>query len=330
MNTYDAVNSVVLQTPLNLECGTIWRGAIEQELNAIAKRIQQEIGPFPDMSTEKMTDLLSDELDLSAVKIEIANRYTDYFCNWLDETMEIDYGSSDLKFLRLKSVDFIHITAPIETINRLWAETDRGVMDDVLKELFHHWVRLVNFDASPLHGNSLSEWLAVTKWPENWDEVQLGLLLIAWIRTKGMFSRDVERLIYGQIAGAGIIRSIVNRNLDMDAVKCKLPGATRMEFDKDVVCEDDTKKKIERLAGSFMTDQHWVKNAVEWMQESLIGDNEDVIDLVASSVKLYQKMPQDEAEILHFLCSVKPFWNIIKAHAHKEAAREIEGDVFND
>jgi len=106
-----------------------------------------------------------------------------------------------------------------------------------------------------------------------------------------------------------------------------------MAFDEKVIFGDGRDKQIARIVGEYMTDRHWVENAIERMQESLIDDNKDIVRLIAKSVELYQEMPPDEAKILHFLQSVKPFWNAIMAHAHKEAVHDVEGDmddIYND
>jgi len=330
------MNMLTVQIPVVLGWGGPWMDSVKDEMEAIAKKIHQEAGPFPNLSLEDTIDLVQEGLDTYQVKKDIAKLYVDFFRQRLKQGLGIKCtcdGYKDLEFLKLASEDFIHFITTPEIIQRIWEEADKSTLNDAVKEFVPLWGPKFYGGVHRSYEPSLSAWAMGGQTLEDWDEVQLGILLMAWMRTNGISSREVEKSIHAWMCDEKIIPVLVERNLDMDALKCKLFDLTQIEVDEDSIFKGGDGEQLDRnaheMAHKCMLDPFWVRNAVERMQEPLIEDNDEIVNLVTESVKLYQSMSTDETDVLRFLCAVKPFWSVIKAHALKEVMREdVKADVF--
>jgi len=312
---------VLVQIPSTFFLEEGWKASVKLSLVGTGLKIQEEnedaikkldknngriyLGVLPEVM-----NALWNNIDIEAIKIQIARLYADCFYAWLCQTMGVGCGSNtlDLDSVELREGAHIYVEMPIKRIQRLRETTDEEWLRHFMKGYGSPYYPPAIKGVFPLKGRSTSKWLKEK--PEQWDETQLGVLFAAWTRTHGFFVSDIERRAYNEAVETSNFKDFMNAvclNLDLDKVELDLFGCSKME------------RRAERLAKECMEDPHWIKNAVEQLQEPLVEHNEDIIDLIAGTVDLYQT-----GDTASFLPIAEPFWDAIKSRALEQAWREIE------
>jgi len=210
-------NRVAIQIPIALSDEEMWMNCIKEILNKIGKNIEQEDplaiekwagddGCFSGEAPQEIMDSLWKNLDLPAVLVQLATRYVDCLCNWLDESGEIPCGSHDLKFFLLKDGRSVQFTMPIGMLTSLWKETSQGVLKGFIDEQEYY-----------SFGSFTPCWFNTPY--RDWDEIQLGVLLRAWLAGFNVHLHELESELLLRMVEDGTVRSTILHYLDFENAK---------------------------------------------------------------------------------------------------------------
>ena len=149
--------------------------------------------------------------------------------NWLAKEYATDYAAKldelagwklRLKFDEMLSpreynftTDRIFMSLPRSTVRRLRKEVDKAMLDTVAKERFTSYDGFIS-SYSPY----VESWGPLDKWDHN----EVGTLLIAWIKTKGADTTEIEQDVFDDWSGNGVFDEALDQGLDLEAAKERL------------------------------------------------------------------------------------------------------------